>query len=610
MGLTVSPSMAFFTDLGIIPFQSLAAARPLGIGEAVSAISDVDSAYYNPGCLAWSKGISINLKDLNNISAAQSFTIGEDTNLGLAFSTTKTSNINLSSGGTATVSRNIVAVSFAVNLATMPLISNYPISKSIDTGISFKMLLNGSISQTGLTDQTGSGYDIDAGLYYKHLPWLSFGVSGHNVLPKNILGGGVITWKGIEGNESIPAIFKTGVAAKIIGDLRSPIYMENKELIISCDIEKPLTGNFIYHLGGEFAFENNLFARAGVSTLRNGEVNLSCGGGVKFEGWGGNVSYNTKDNVTQAGVLYLNFLYYPKEWGFISDPIISLYPADETSTYKTTQIVSGEVKPETKLKINGVSIETDENNNFSTTVNLEHGTNIIVVESAYKGNDSTRIISVNLKKPPENPFENINIYDNPTFEYNETETTVVGKLKDGATAMAINGTPVSITDLNFDTNINLITGENHVDTTVYFEDQPVQTGFTLYRKEKPKPVAVYKPKPKQEPKPVVTPKPKPKVIPKAKPKTQKHVKQVVRKPIKINYQKVKQIIKAKTGITIKGEAKLKLPGYFAVYVLGGEQYIALKNIGSGFISIDYYNALSNKWKVIDVITYSELLTFN
>jgi len=613
MGLTVSPSMAFFTDLGIIPFQYLAAARPLGMGEAVSAIPDVDSAYYNPGCLAWSNGISLNLRDFGNISAAQSFSIGDDTNLGLAFSTLKTTNIPIASGGSADITRNIITVSFASNLKNVPIISSYPIAKSVDAGISFKMLLNGSISQTGLTDQMGSGYDLDAGIYYRHLPWLSFGVSGHNLLPYKTLGGGVIKWQGVEGEESIPAIFKAGTSAKIIGDLRSPIYMEDKELILAFDLEKISTGNLLYHFGGEFTFNNNLFARAGISTLNNGEMNLSLGGGAKFEGWGGNVSYS-KDPIKKSGMLFLNLLYYPKEWGFISDPIVRLYPNDGTSTYKIAQIISGEVKPDATLTINGAPVEIDEDNVFEHEISLAPADNIVVVESSYKGNDITKIISINLTTPPDNPFENINIYDNPTFEYGQTEAPIIGKLKPGATAMTINGIPVTLSGLNFDATISITTGKNPIDTTVYFEDQPVQTSFTIYREGQPKPtIKIAPPKPIVVKAPVIKKpevKPKTKEKPKIKPKKEP-IKRVTikRRPIKLSFIKIKQIIKQKTGITVKREAKIKLPGYFAVYALGNEQFIALKNIGSGFISIDYYNSITNKWKVLDAITYSELLTF-
>jgi len=66
-------------------------------------------------------------------------------------------------------------------------------------------------------------------------------------------------------------------------------------------------------------------------------------------------------------------------------------PSDNYITSSTTIEVSGRVEPESKLQINGQEIFSDREGNFSETMSLQEGVNIIEIE-AYKKRGRSTII--------------------------------------------------------------------------------------------------------------------------------------------------------------------------------------------------------------------------
>ena len=52
---------------------------------------------------------------------------------------------------------------------------------------------------------------------------------------------------------------------------------------------------------------------------------------------------------------------------------------------------------------------------------------------------------------------------------------------------------------------------------------------------------------------------------------------------------------------------MALPGYLGVYVITDHEFIALKLLDNGYISIDYYESNENYWKVVGRIKYDEIL---
>ena len=58
-------AFAQLQEIGIRPFDVNLGGRPLGMGNAfVGLADDVNSLLYNPGGLAWAKGVSFTVKDV------------------------------------------------------------------------------------------------------------------------------------------------------------------------------------------------------------------------------------------------------------------------------------------------------------------------------------------------------------------------------------------------------------------------------------------------------------------------------------------------------------------------------------------------------------------
>jgi len=205
-------------------------ARAVGLGGAIESLPDIDSQFYSPGCLAFSKGISVNFQDINNLTAAESYPTGGNMTLGLAIATMKKSGLVYSGVPLAETSGSTLILSYGTKLSALPFYQKMNLLIISESAPLSRCFLSQSITVPGLLDQNGSGYDMDLGVYYKQSSWLSYAASAHNILPSNFLGGGTISWRGTSGDESIPSYFNAGASAKIIGDLRSPFYIENEEL--------------------------------------------------------------------------------------------------------------------------------------------------------------------------------------------------------------------------------------------------------------------------------------------------------------------------------------------------------------------------------------------
>jgi len=97
-------------------------------------------------------------------------------------------------------------------------------------------------------------------------------------------------------------------------------------------------------------------------------------------------------NIIIALIILICFLYL----GFrlnkiISPPSLFIYsPIENFSTNQHTVNVSGKTEPETQLNINGESVLSDLNGNFSKLVNLKNGINTIIITATKKyGRDKT-----------------------------------------------------------------------------------------------------------------------------------------------------------------------------------------------------------------------------
>lgn len=377
--LTV-PAWAYLTELGLAPYQTAVGARPLGLaGAFVSIADDVNAAFFNPGGMPWAKGITLNYKDSGNISAGQAYPTGYGQTLGLGIIK---SEVNFPFSGTreANFSSNILMASAATKLPGLP---------NLGLGINLKTFIGATLKRTGDPDRTASGFEVDLGGLYHVNPWLNLGVSAQNVLP----GDTIIRWDN-GSSEATPQVIHIGLGAKLIGDVKSPLYLEGNEFFLSSDFELNENRPGAVALGGEWAIANTYFLRSGFYMRENRNA-VSLGAGYRQSSWGLDLAYYTEPQSGNQSA-YFSVLYFPMEWAFeikptktykpisLADPLSDLYPPDELSTYDDRIWVRGKAKPGVEVYINDRRIFVDENLKFAVQLPLNPGKNLILIDSYYE----------------------------------------------------------------------------------------------------------------------------------------------------------------------------------------------------------------------------------
>ena len=70
-------------------------------------------------------------------------------------------------------------------------------------------------------------------------------------------------------------------------------------------------------------------------------------------------------------------------------------PVDETTVYTADLLVKGQTEVDAIVSVEGVTVEVDEDGNFSTVVTLEEGPNLIEVEASdFEGNEGSVVLTV------------------------------------------------------------------------------------------------------------------------------------------------------------------------------------------------------------------------
>jgi len=395
-----SPVFAELAELGINPLRLEAGARPLGMGGAfVGLADDVYAVFYNPAGQAWTKGISITAKDIENIAALEAYPTGNNSSLGLAIVNYKLKNIPVpGSTNEANYSGDTIQVSYGTKLNFLPFLFQQDIFQRIGVGLSVKGLFGQTLRQTGRRDMTGSGWDMDLGLLYKGTDWWSLGACAQNILPAKALGGGEMKWDS-GGTEGLPYSLNVGGAAKVIGDLTSPIFMEGRELNLVGEFNYAANSPLLIKFGGEWAMNKTYFFRAGVMQQwkPSGTVsNLNLGLGYRQESWGFDVS-SYRDPLSEEGCLFFTFLYFPKDWVVqkkldVEKPSIKLEGAIERISLEDNIVtkndrleIVGKVKPGVGVYVNGMLASTAADNTFKVTIPLQLGKNLVIVEARCEG---------------------------------------------------------------------------------------------------------------------------------------------------------------------------------------------------------------------------------
>ncbi|MFH2034005.1 MAG: hypothetical protein ABIJ26_04805, partial [Candidatus Margulisiibacteriota bacterium] len=387
------PAMASLAQYGIMPFDLDSGARPLGMSSSFTGVlSDVNAAFYNPGALPWAKGITITAKNLDNISAAQAYPTGYGTTWGIAVLQKGIKDLPVTGSQLLDYSTNMLVLS--VGARSFPIIGQF---SRLGLGLNIKTILGQSLRRTGAFDRTATGFEADLGAAYELNPWLDAGIVVQDIIPISM--GGKLTWDDGE-EESVPAIYKAGLSALVVGDARSPIYSEKFELLATSDYSVSNSYPGLFSLGLEWAFNRTFFLRAGYGQKMKDHSavgNLSYGAGFRAEGWGLDIGSWTEPLKEENGI-YFSIHYFPKEWVFekkevpteyppisISDPITLIEPIDNLNTYEDRIWVKGKAKPGVDVFINDQRVYVDDDNDFSAMVMLNLGKNFIVIDSYYEG---------------------------------------------------------------------------------------------------------------------------------------------------------------------------------------------------------------------------------
>ncbi|MFH1347729.1 MAG: S-layer homology domain-containing protein, partial [Candidatus Margulisiibacteriota bacterium] len=383
------------------PLRIELGARPLGMGGAFAGLADdVNAALYNPGGLAWNKGISLTVQDPENIAAMQAYPTGNNSSFGLAVISKKVANVpNVPiPTGLATSNSTVLYLSYGTKLNFIPIFSNNPLFQHLGFGANVKVLAGQTLQRTSLIDRSATGWDMDFGVLWKAADWWSAGMTLQSILPAGTLGGGEIRWD-VGGTDGIPAVAKIGGSARVIGDIGSPVFMEGRQLLLAGELSVSRSRPMLLRFGGEFGFNKSFFIRTGLMqkyVAGGSSSNVNFGLGYRTERWGIDLAaYREPLNNQQYACL--SILYFPKDWivlkqldiekpkMMLEKPIEAISLEDNIVTYDEKLEVFGRVKPGVEVYINDLRASLDPDNSFKTVVPLHMEKNLIVVEARYGG---------------------------------------------------------------------------------------------------------------------------------------------------------------------------------------------------------------------------------
>jgi hypothetical protein len=386
-------------ELGLYPLRTDAGARPLGMGAAFVALADdANAVLYNPGGLAWAKGITLTFTDIANIAAVQAYPTGYGSSLGLAVINSSISGIPMGSGEASSDS-SVISVSFGSKLNFIPALYKNEAWQRVGVGLTVKGLLGQTLRRTGYLDRSASGWDADLGVMWKGTDWWTFGALLQNILPAKTFGGGQIKWD-IGGEEGIPASEKIALAAKIIGDIGSgsPVFIEGREMVLAGELNFAGGSPLLFRVGTEWGFNKRYYFRTGMmQQWKPGGVasSLNLGMGMRSDEWGVDLAIG-RDPLRDQNLSYLSVSYYPKEWVVIrrldvERPAVWLEQAierisleDNFVTYDDRIEITGKVKPGVEVYVNDQRAATGDDNVFKVIIPLQLGKNLIVVEARFE----------------------------------------------------------------------------------------------------------------------------------------------------------------------------------------------------------------------------------
>ena len=272
--------------------------------------------------------------------------------------------------------------------------ANFDFMKKVSVGATLKIFSQG-LTGGSIIDGLSTGYDLDIGMLYKPLPYLSFGWTQVDALPISM--GGKIT--SVSGSEhSLPSTTKLGMALKVMGD--DSLYGASQPLIYLLDFDyMPLRSNYptLVRTGMEWWPSNYLAIRFGLdqdvigrdaTSGFNVETNMCAGVGIQASGFKFDYAYHKYGSVSENDTNYVS-LSYAAPVEFLSPPpsppppkaesfIQINSPQDKLITYDEGAAIRGKllnVKDIGRMTINGKDVAFAQDGSFDTTWPLAIGKN-------------------------------------------------------------------------------------------------------------------------------------------------------------------------------------------------------------------------------------------
>lgn len=422
--------------------------RPLGLGRAYTGVADdVYSIFQNPAGISRIKHLQaaslyakvIEEVDYSSISIVNSLS---RESVGLGY-------VRAGVGGGVVTKRDPVtdrvvpdsnqAIGYdsTVWLASYGVAAGkylpYPVLKDLYLGTNFKLF---SQSLTGIPsrDAKAQGFDMDLGISYLPVSWLTIGAAGYNVLSYDM--GGKLVWDtGI--TESIPASAKVGCAIKLIGvgGLREFLFYP-QELLLSYDYEFAFKQGRLpqNHLGIEWSPLENLSVRLGldqddVATGDGGigiDNNLTAGLGFNLFNLQLDYAFHTFGSLSANNTHFFSLSWGLKKENFptwVAPPKPKAYleiaePAEKFVTFNPYVILKGSVsdlKAVRDVKIGESKVNLFPDRTFFSVVKLPNfGRNTLEIDAL---NETGRIIETKyltvillpsfVDVPEDNPLRNV-----------------------------------------------------------------------------------------------------------------------------------------------------------------------------------------------------------
>ncbi len=374
-------------------------ARPLGMGKAYVAVAeDADTIFINPAGLGRIESPKLTSMYANLLGDVRYVVLGGVYPglpvgvLGGGVVSTSVSKIYLYDAGgnplgTADYGNNVFFLSYGLDLGKTPqlgVISDY--GKNIQIGTSLKYFSQGGTGDVSLEAGNGTGMDMDLGVLYTPMTWLSVGYTQTNLLSSGVY------FKESGAREGIPSVAKLGIKVGIIG--KDGLYTfdslygggyQKLNLAMDYDMSADDRVAGTAHFGVEYYPIKYLALRFGLDQdpAADGVVtNPTAGIGFRYDGVEFNYAYHPYDGISENATHFFSISYVGPEEEEKAPVTVAPKkesrirldePADKTITHDSKIDVSGTVQdynPGTTISVNNINLGTSEIGDFSMTLKL------------------------------------------------------------------------------------------------------------------------------------------------------------------------------------------------------------------------------------------------